>query len=737
VTTRTDYFTQTHGLPSADEDSQIWQERYRIAYTNQLPLFKRFADWYDGMYTIVNQKNYAMWRSKVYLPILGSRVWNLIAKFIALKPGFEVRPRQSGISDIDLGIPQEVDEMANRAQLLLEYDYDNPRLKRTIRQKLEAVLMDAAVTGTGLAKIPWEMSQETHYSHPMKEDGTVDMSQQEASTITKGYNDLIPINIFNVFVAPSSNDLYSAPWLIVKEWKTLDQLKAVNQAKGIEVYKNLNNLGEFRATGDPLAIYKKSRNRLTVQYDPLISDRTVDFIEIYECYENDKIITYANAGTGGGSNWVCIRSVKNPYWHGRYPLVRFVVKQRPFDFWGEGIWETNQILQSAMNDIFNHYLDNWNLSVDGMLMMPENAGVNDYVVEPGGMITYRTDEPKQFKFPEPNPASFNMVMNHLIQALEDNSISGYSIGTPSDATDQTRGTKGGILAIQQAADDFTAFMRANFQEAIKEVGQMWLSNNRQFMMTPEVVTVTKNHKVVPVVINPSDLQADMELRIDESSMIPITDDQIKAQYGQYIQQLMQVQQASIAQHSALGTVPVALDFNAIIEELGEKFGFRNTSKLISQLPQGTSPVQAGQMSEMAAKMAKAQAAQGQGQPQAVAPKLNELINYKDAPPDIRRQIEAQAGLQPSSMEPQSPGAPGISPADLATLQMAHSLHASGKLHPLVVNAIRQHLGMPPMSPANSLANHLPQMSPQPMPAPAGPVPQQVPAQQPQPVLAAP
>ena len=37
----------------------------------------------------------------------------------------------------------------------------------------------------------------------------------------------------------------------------------------------------------------------------------------------------------------------------------------------------------------------------------------------------------------------------------------------------------------------------------------------------------------------------------------------------------------------------------------------------------------------------------------------ESLNYKDAPPDIQRQIEAQAGLQPSQ-NPVMPGQPAQS-----------------------------------------------------------------------------
>lgn len=44
-------------------------------------------------------------------------------------------------------------------------------------------------------------------------------------------------------------------------------------------------------------------------------------------------------------------------------------------------------------------------------------------------------------------------------------------------------------------------------------------------------------------------------------------------------------------------------------------------------------------------------------PEPEKPRIAESLNYKDAPPDIRRQIEQQAGLEPSTFEEVSPNAP--------------------------------------------------------------------------------
>lgn len=53
----------------------------------------------------------------------------------------------------------------------------------------------------------------------------------------------------------------------------------------------------------------------------------------------------------------------------------------------------------------------------------------------------------------------------------------------------------------------------------------------------------------------------------------------------------------------------------------------------------------------------------QPKPQEQTSKVSESLNYKDAPPDIRRQIEKQAGLQPSTVEEVSPNAPEMPPAN--------------------------------------------------------------------------
>lgn len=572
---------------------EVWAERAKLAVGQQTKLFKRFSNWYDSLYTVMGTIP-APWRSKVYVPLLARQTWALVSKFLALKPGFQVRvaspekvdPKAPPDAD-DGELPglDDIDEKAMKAQRKLEYDFENPYLDNTMRDKLFAPLLDAVVCGTGLAKVKWCVDEDTKYERPLDESGQyADLSKEKKTTKKVSYNDLEPINIFNVLVSPAATDLYNAPWIIIRESKTLDELKEVG------IYKNLDKLSGNETYDDDFTAYNFSRNRLTSSQNR--QDKTIKRIKIYECYEGENICTYAEPqSTGGGQDgtdsqpggWVTLLERKNPYWHGKYPLVKFHVKKRPFDFWGEGIFETTFRLQSAYNDVYNHFLDQWNLSENSMLMVRENSNVNDYIVEPGGTITYRGDQPPtQFKHAAPDPRALQTILTYLDQAVEGVTISQYAAGLPNSATDTTKGTATGILKLQEAAGDVISFMRQNFTQSIVQIGRMWLSNNQQFLDQPVNIVATVQGKKMPMKITPQDMQGDMELIIDDSTMDPSAQDEKMAREMAFLQELQQLQQASIqqAQLTRWTTSPLYLDYANIFQDYAQLTGRSQADKYI-------------------------------------------------------------------------------------------------------------------------------------------------------------
>lgn len=568
--------------------SNLWSRRYEVASDNQEPRFKKIASWYDLMYAAINTKDYAPWRSKVFIPILASKQWSMIAKFIGLKPGFEVSLRDPEIED------DRIREVAEKAEQKLEYDYDNPCFEEPMRDKLFAPLMDAGVGGLGIAKTPWVKKTQTSYKRPVDETTGIDLSKEVVTDTETGYNDLIPVNIFNFFYAPNARSIQGAQWLMIREFKTLDDLKGLNDANGGKLYKNLESIKDMRASADKWAQYNRARDRIQNSADPIADDDTLDQVEIFECYDKQKgtIETYAVGKNAGKTQWVCIRNQQNPYWHRKYPIVPFYVRRRPYQLWGQGLFEDTERLQSAVNDVFNHYLDNWSLAADGMLFIEENSDVDDYVVQPGGHVTYRGTKPEQFKFPDPNPAAFNQVFSTIEGAIEAATISPYAQGTPNAATDKTAGTASGIARLQEAAGDLIGFMRANFQTSVRTVGQMWLSNNQQFMAKPLTVMANVDGKKQPTTISPEDLQYEMDLRVDDASMEPPSKQDKLQKAIAYQDRSLALQQASFTQAQTIGTPPLAFNFAAMFDEMSQDFDKKNSEKFILPPDQIPPPPQA-------------------------------------------------------------------------------------------------------------------------------------------------
>lgn len=618
--------------------AETWQSRQKRAESDQEQMFQKFNEWYKMMYAIRDDRNAAPWRSKIHIPILSTKAWNLISKFAQQEPGFEVKVRNDDAEDLDV---EQLENVAEKVQRKLEYDYHNPELEQPVRFKIHDCLVDAVVAGTGLAKVPYVRKKKDQYSHMIK--GKYDYEKDRRDTLLVGYNDIEPVNIFNVFVAPSATSLQQSPWVIIKEFKSLADLKKTNESFGVEIYKNLSALEGVKADSDPQAELKKARQNLTSDQDPISADQTVDLIPIFECYERatNTICTYAAKSNdkGGSQRWLKIREQQNPYWHGKYPLVAFYVRRRPFSFWGESIFETTDRLQAAADDIFNHYMDNWNLSIDGMIMIDETSQVADYLVEPGGELVYSGEQPKQFRFPEPNPNQLTLVMNEIQKAIEQATISNYATGTPVSGLDKTQGTARGTLAILEAATDMIQFMRDNFTTAIKQIGEMWLSNNRQFVNFDFEVPVLKDNKMTEEILTPEELQLQMELRIDDMSMQPISDMQRKENFLAYMQQLVQAQTASInqAQLAQDNSQVLFIDWHTIAQDLAKHFHVRSLQKQIMPNEQALAAQQEAQQAEAQA----AEAAQVQ-QTEAINEEDANLAEVADLPDEDRIQAAEDA-----------------------------------------------------------------------------------------------
>lgn len=532
-------------------DAETWRKRHELSRRNQTRMFKKFSEWYNMMYAIKNYKNISIWKSKIFIPIMSFKAWTIIAKLMALDPGFAVKMYDTIYSSEDR-------KLIDKANLKLEQDYDNPLLDEPIRNKLLDPLTDAVVCGTGVAIVPWIAAKRKSYQHVKKNDGTIDYEQSEVTETEMGYNDLQPFNIFDFFPAPGKRNLEQKPWVILKFRKTRNELLT----SGLYDEAKINGLKALTGTKDIITQYKRARNQFIGESnsDQDTIDDTVDSFDIFECYEKTSdgsvyLCTFALVSDSSGKgdsgekgSWVSIREQKQPYWHGKYPIQEFYIRRRPHDFWGESIFEITESMANAYNDFLNQYADNLAIVGNGGILMHDTqTTVYDFYYAPGGEIRYSGPKP-EFTNPEaPDVNLFSNMMALLEKGVEWGTVSGYASGTESSAIDKTQGTATGITKLQEAAGDILAFMKSNFMQSLKGIGQRWLSNNRQFMDQTVTIETQKSGKPVPVQIGPTDFTKTMYLTIDEASMQPPSREERVQNTSAWLQQMITLQERSYIQ----------------------------------------------------------------------------------------------------------------------------------------------------------------------------------------------
>lgn len=565
-----------------NKKAETWKTRFEKAELAQKRLFDRTSKYYDIMYAVQNTTDMAPWRAKVFIPILASKAWDLIARLSGVVPYFQTKVNDIELDENgELKVPDAVKSQQRRLDAKLRKDYldaDEP-----IKLKVSDTLIDAVVAGTGWAKVSWELKTKEVYSKQIDEENgmVVNPGQDFKDTKEYGCNEFEPTNFFNVFVSPNSPSWAKANYIIVRYFKPFHELKENGNY-------DLDKLYDKPVTTD-FDVNNNARNRIVNEQTFIQEDETVPTATIYECYErrgNKIFLTTYAAGTGNGTDWVKIRNESNSYWHKYYPIVPFYIRKKSFSVFGESLFENNATLQSATNDLFNHYLDNLNVSLDSMIMYEDGTLTSDFVVQPGGEITFTGDKPEQFKFPEPNPAQITSVMNTLEKAIEMATVPQYISGVPDSSTDKTAGTAKGISLITEAATEKIGFMKDNVKQSMTIVGRIMFSNLAQFMDQTDNVEYEEEGQMKSDIVVPGDYQGDISITIDDDSMLPLTKDERRdmslqwlAQTGQ-VQKLAQEQSAYMRANGAQPTPVPVIKYGTYLDDLAQYFAVKDTSRYI-------------------------------------------------------------------------------------------------------------------------------------------------------------
>jgi hypothetical protein len=211
-----------------EAEAAKWQARFEIAKTYQIPLFQKWAKWYDDMYAHVTNQAMAPWRSKVYMPIIASKVWDLISRFIQYQPGWEVSVRTLPVNTLDKDAfdlyMDDMNKKTEKVKMKLDYDYDCPLMEDSIPSELLGVMLDACVTGQGVGRVPY-LSKTTEYKSYVKGEAGMNYAKVKNDAATEGYNAFTGVNIFRFFLKPGAKSLQKSPWVIIADQVPLYELQ--------------------------------------------------------------------------------------------------------------------------------------------------------------------------------------------------------------------------------------------------------------------------------------------------------------------------------------------------------------------------------------------------------------------------------------------------------------------------------------------------------------------------------
>lgn len=318
------------GKNTPADRAKKWQTRFEKAETDQRALFKRVSKYYDIMYAVQNTDNMAPWRAKIYVPVLASKAWDLVARFSNITPYFKTMIKSEyKINDKgDIELPREVINRQSRIDAKLAYDYDYSQ-DEPMKLKVSDTLLDATVAGTGFAKASWAFKEQSTYERQYDKDGGVkDMSEEVKKTVKSGCNEFEPVNFFNVFISNNATSYQKSKWVIVRYFKSIDELKE-NQA-----YKNVEALLDKPQKGN-FDIDNQARNRLVNEQKTELEDETVPTATTFEVYENKPDGMHCGTyGIGKSNNsWVELEEPFKKYWHNYYPVQPFYTRRKSYSPW--------------------------------------------------------------------------------------------------------------------------------------------------------------------------------------------------------------------------------------------------------------------------------------------------------------------------------------------------------------------------------------------------------------------
>lgn len=658
------------------EDQDLYSEvRWHYNLANQDLTKRRFyfdrAD--ELVRTYIDKTNWP-YKAVVAMPLAFQYLTEKTSRLIANKLQGKLYPRSDG--DV---------VKAKIANEVLSYQWDCANEDGTMIQKVGMMDHLARKYGASFGVVYWKTQKKLVKSSNLSSlSNKMDKPSFSSEVIFDGPEfKVLPSR--DVLANPSYSTIKT--WFQYREWLTLEELEGIRTTdpkyglKNLDMLRqSLNNSGMGRSDNRSTAYPIKNKS-LKGNIDYLGSDKYFPVVEVVTEMRPDRWIKFAPR------HGVILQDIPNPLENGEIPVVMLRYYPVDDDLYGLSELEPVEKLLRAMNAMTSQYLDAINTELYPPLQINPRA-VQMHTIEFGPnkkwlMNTPGVDVQRMEMKSNQSVQAFSNTYQFMLSAIQSAfGETGAPVSSVNPFSPDKTATEVKDFASQRLARD--NYNQIYLGEALKRLIMLWLQMDKNWlpktfplrigdketmqMLTrsytvdgrtqlpqgqmsqggqedPAYITPVKfsgqvRNKFEPdafkqsgvLLVERDDLSGDLEYVPDVASMSLQNPDKDT----QNLQTLLQIVLNPVVMQMLMAE-GVSPKIKELITELLEDEGLKDGERFF------TSP---NQQQQQVLQGMNSQPQKPQQQPKQPA----ESLSYKDAPPDIQRQIEQQAGLQPSQVQ---------------------------------------------------------------------------------------
>ena len=391
--------------------------------------------------------------SKVNAPLVRTSLLEKNARLLNSKLKGKLVPREGG------------DQIkANINNAILDYQWDSAQYGGSMLDKWAMMDMDTRLYGSKFGLVKW----------------LYEVSDDDKDDVLFNGNEFEPLDIRDCGIDPSCQNIKDAKWFQHRSWVFVEDLdNKKDSLTGKPIYPGLSKLKSKMAEGvsNPVDNERASRIlQLKGIEDRKGRDGVFPMVELVTEYRKDKWITFAP------QYQVILREIKNPYKHGKIPVVQLKYYKIQDDPIGESEVEPVIGLWRAAVSTLCGFLDEMNIKMRPPLKIIEGqARIETIVYGPEAQWLVNNQDAVQemqssnqiinfFQTTWPSLVSaFNSAMGDLSQGVSNiDPMGGDKTATEVKATVKQQNTRD-----QKNQTDLAG--------AITDMMMMWQSNNKQFL----------------------------------------------------------------------------------------------------------------------------------------------------------------------------------------------------------------------------------------------------------------